>query len=172
MDPKKILDQLQLKEGQVVADFGCGSGHLSLQSSKIVGKDGQIYAIDIQKPVLETLSSKIRIQGKRNIKVIWANLEIPQASGLPDKSTQLVIMSNILHLSKHHHNILREAYRVLTPGGQLLIIEWRESATPLGKSLITRVNGDTIRKEAENAGFSFAKEIKTDEYHHGWLYRK
>lgn len=172
LNPPQVLEAIHIKEGMRVADFGCGSGHISFAAAKLVGKDGLVYALDIQKSALEAVKSKARLRGVRNIETKWTNLEIVGTSNLDEDSIDIVILANILHQSKLHKNIFKEAMRVLKPGGHVFILDWKTSGIPLGKAFITRVEKDDIKKETIDAGFKFLRDVPTDDYHYGMLFTK
>ncbi|MEW6407532.1 MAG: methyltransferase domain-containing protein [Patescibacteria group bacterium] len=166
---KDILLQAGLKEGEIIADFGCGSGHFVFLAAKIVGNKGKVYAIDIQKTVLSFLKSEIIRRSAEQIKLLWANLEKPGALKIPENSVNLVLISSTLHQVKDRNKVLLEAKRVLKENGRLLIIDWKREAAPFGPSVSLRLDKDKLKKEMQEAGFKFIKEIKTGSYHFAFL---
>lgn len=172
LQPKKILSQLNLDQDMTIADLGCGSGYLTFAASKMVGPSGTVYAVDVQKSVLSNISSDIKFYGARNVKPIWANLEIVGSAKIDDNSVDVALLVMILYQSKNHENILKEAYRILKPNAKLLIVDWKRVAIPYGPKLEQRVAYDIIQQKAKNAGFKFIKDIETDPYHFGILFKK
>ena len=83
-EPQKNIEQLELKPGERVADLGCGVGAYSLAAAPLVGVDGKVYAVDIQKDLLERLRQEADRQGWRNIEVVWGDVERVSGSGLAD----------------------------------------------------------------------------------------
>lgn len=67
-EPQKNIEQLELKPGERVADLGCGVGAYSLAAAPLVGVDGKVYAVDIQKDLLERLRQEADRQGWRNMR--------------------------------------------------------------------------------------------------------
>lgn len=172
VNPKQILSQMDIKEGDIVADLGCGSGFLTLAAAEIVGEPGTVYAADIQKTVLSALQSKIKLQGTRGIKTIWADLEIPGSTKIKENTVDLVILASTLYQTKEHDKILQETYRITKEGGQVLIVDWEKTNVPLGPGVKFRVLKDDIRQKAETAGLKFTKEIEVDQYHYGLVLEK
>ena len=74
-DPRDNVKQFSLGPGNFVADFGAGSGFYTLAASDAVGPDGKVYAIDVQKDLLLKIKNLANSQHKRNVDVIWADLE-------------------------------------------------------------------------------------------------
>ncbi len=172
LNPKKILQQLGIEQNMTVADLGCGSGYLTFEAAKLVGMSGKVYAVDVQKSVLSGIKSDISLFGARNVIPVWANLEILGSTHLEDNSVDVALLAVILYQSKQHEKILEEARRVLKPEGKLLIVDWKREGIPLGPELKYRISYDVIKQKAENTGFKFVQDIKTDPYHYGILFRK
>lgn len=172
LEPKKLLEQTGISQNMVVADLGCGSGYLTFEASKMVGPSGQVYAIDVQKTVLSDIRSDIQFLGARNVKPIWANLEIPGSSGIADNSVDLALLVMILYQAKKHENIFAESYRILKPEGKVLVVDWKREAIPVGPEVSERIPYDVVKKIALNVGFKFISDIKTDPYHFGMLFKK
>jgi ubiquinone/menaquinone biosynthesis C-methylase UbiE len=166
------LAQLEIKEGMIVADLGCGSGFLAVKAAQLVGDEGTVYAVDVQKSVISEIKSKIRLLGLRNIVPVWANLEILGNSEIKENSVDLALLVHILHQSKKRKEILKETMRILKPEGKVLIVDWKKTGTPIGPPIDLRVEEEVLRKEAEEVGFKYVKEITTDSYHYGFLMEK
>ena len=96
VSPGKVIEILGVIPGMSVADFGCGSGHYSLEAGRRVGKSGKVYAVDIQKEMLSLVHSQAEMENLGNVEIIWTDLEKPNATRLKDGSVDLVIISNIL----------------------------------------------------------------------------
>ena len=75
--PEQIVQQLGLKKGDYVADFGAGHGYFTIPIARLVGGDGRVYALDIQKPVLEVIRAKAKLEHLLNVELMWVNLEAP-----------------------------------------------------------------------------------------------
>ena len=69
-DGEKVLKEIGIKEGQVILDFGCGSGIFSLPAAKIIGKEGKIYALDKNKTQLDELMEKAKSEELKNIEIV------------------------------------------------------------------------------------------------------
>lgn len=172
LDPEKILTQLNLHEEMIIADFGCGTGYFVFPAARMVGEGGLVYAVDIQKPMLSAIESKMALLGIRNVKPVWANLEVLGATKIERESVDVVLMIKILFQSKKHKEIFEEAKRVLKPSGSLLVLDWKKTSSPMGPGISLRVDKDQARAEAEEIGFKFVKEIETDPYHYGLVFTK
>jgi len=171
LNPESIVKEFGLKQGMQVADFGCGAGYFTIAMAKLVGEEGNIYALDVLKTALESVRSRAKIEGLLNIRTIWANLELKGGSKLEDESMDLVLLANILFQSSKKVSIIREAKRVLKEGGKMIVIEWK-ARQPFGPPEDLIVDKDLIKEKIEKEGFVFSKEIPAGHNHWGLVFIK
>ena len=172
VDPDNVLEQLAIKKGDSVADLGCGSGYYSFAAAKLVEEEGKVYAVDIQKTVLSALQSKIKLQGVRNIKAIWADIEIPGSTKIKDSSIDLVLLASIFYQIKEHKQVLAEAKRIVKDNSKIVVIDWSEANVPIGPTAKLRVAKDNMLQHAEAVGLKLQREIEIDNYHYGLVFEK
>ncbi len=130
INPKKILDKLELSNNLIAADFGCGSGGFSIPLANIL-KKGKVYAIDVQKEALSSLLSHSNVS---NIKVIHCDIE--RGVKIKDNEVDIVILANILHQAEDKKKIISEAKRVLKEDGVILIVDWIKGLASVDKQEI------------------------------------
>jgi ubiquinone/menaquinone biosynthesis C-methylase UbiE len=173
LDADLVLAKAQVGGKMRVADFGCGStGHFVFPAARLVGKDGQVYAIDILKAALETIKRRIKIENAANVIPLWSDIEIFGATGIEANSIDVVLLMNTLHLSKKRADILREANRVLKKNGKLVIVDWKNIASPFGPPPEDRVNLENLKIAAEKLGFKFDEEFFAGHFHFGLIFVK
>lgn len=173
LEPERIVRYFDLEPGDFVADFGAGHGYFTLLVAKIVGDNGKVFAIDIQKPVLEVIKSKARLEHILNIETVWADLERPHGSKLRDDFIDFVIVANILFQTEDKKAVLAEAYRVLRTGKRMALIEWSaQEKTALGPPFNLRIKRETAQAIAEEVGFEFEREFEAGSHHYGLLFQK
>src|SRR5690606_27683831 len=104
-----------LNPGDVVLDLGSGGGIDVLIGAKRVGPTGHVYGLDMTDEML-ALAEKNRAEaGVTNVEFLKGNIEsIP----LPDNSVDVIISNCVINLSADKDSVLREAFRVLKPGGR------------------------------------------------------
>ena len=173
LDAEHLLkDVLELPYGARVGDLGCGSmAFFTLQAAKLVGDKGEVYACDILKDVLSSVQSKAKQEGLYNIKTVWTNLEIVGATKV-NEPLDYVFLVNTLFQSKAHQEMLKEAYRLLKDKGQLLLIEWKASAGPVGPANDMKIPPALAEQLAVEAGFVKLKEFEAGQSHYGLIFEK
>jgi len=169
LNPPDITNLLPLKEGMVIADFGCGNGYFTLEMAKRLKPSGKIIALDIWKPSLEALSFRARLEGLNNIiETKWANLEQEKGSGLTNDSCDLVFIANILFEIEKKNIIIAEAKRILKPEGFLVLIEWEPDKLP-NKNFLFPISKQESLELLEKYGFQLERELSLGITHYGFL---
>ena len=166
IDPEAIVEKIELMQGAVVADFGCGGGYFSLPIAKKIGEQGVVYALDILPQSLETVTSQAKTAGLTNIVTKRANLEKVGGSRLPDNSCDWVIIKDMLFQNKNKVTILQEGRRILKDGGKILLIEWNLEDASIGPDRSLRVSKEELFDLIQQSALSLANEIQVSDFHY------
>jgi len=173
-DPQKIIDQLEIFPGQQVADLGAGSGAYSLaMAEKLKGNpDSRVFAIDIQKELLSRIDALAESKKLSSVHIIWGNIEQEKGTCLRGDSLDKVLIANTLFQVEHKKNVIKEAYRILQPGGQLIIIDWSESFGNIGPKPDHIISQETAQLLCKEIGFTASETIQAGEHHYGFIATK
>jgi len=171
-DPQKNISQISLPLGASVVDFGSGSGHHAKALARAVGEKGRVYAVDVQKDLLVKLKNEARAEGLLNIEIIHGDLEKQNGTHLKDQSIDAVLISNILFQIQHKAEVFKEARRILSGQGTLVVIDWSESFGGMGpakEALFSKADAEAM---ATSTGFQILKEIDAGSHHYGIVCKK
>jgi len=124
--PDKTLDFMKLKDGDVVADVGCGNGFYTLRLAERVGANGRILAQDIQQGMHDQLTERAKEAGTKNIELILGTATDPK---LPEASVDWVLMVDVYHEFSDPEPMLEGIKKALKPSGKVALLEYRAEQT-------------------------------------------
>ncbi len=140
-DPAQTVAQSDLQSGWRVADLGAGSGALSLAAARAVGEAGKVYAVEVQKDLLERLQKEARAARIHNIEVLWGDIERLEGTHLKSGSLDAAIASRVIFQLEDGDGFAEETKRILRVGGRLFVID---PADPT--ALLTRHHFSVIKR--------------------------
>jgi len=156
--PAEILEALDLRQGNVVVDLGCGAGYFTLKLSPIVGDRGEVLAVDIRRISLCFLWIRSVLRHSRNIHVILGDYDNPH---LPSQAADAVLIANTYHEFRNPRVMLDHAFRCLRSGGRLVIID--RGPPPRGTELLREVvpgherPRSAVEKDLREKGFEIVE---------------
>lgn len=171
-DPRHNIEQLGISDGMVIADLGSGSGFYSMEAARAVSPMGKVYAVDVQRDLLERLKKEAQASRVRGIDTIVGDLERLGGTRIRDNSCDVAIASNVLFMLEDRKTFLLEAKRILKHKGRILLIDWAASFSHMGPHPEQVVYKDDAMKMLVAAGFAFEREISAGAQHYGIIARK
>ncbi len=173
INPFKLLERVGIREGQRVADLGCGAlGHFVFPAAQLVGAAGKVFAVDIQRDVLEHIEKRAKDGQFWNVQPVWADIDVYRATRIDEGSLDLTLLINNLYLSQNRPALLREMARLARPGSRLVVVEWKPTASPLGPPTSQRLTPEEAGKLLKSPLFEFHDEFEAGPYHYGLIYHR
>jgi ubiquinone/menaquinone biosynthesis C-methylase UbiE len=170
VDPLHVVRMIGVHAGSRVADVGTGSGAYALALARVVGEEGRVYAIDVQKDMLTRLANEASKRGYKNLEMIWGDVDRTGGSKIADHSLDIVLFSNVLFQLEAKDIALQEMHRILKPEGVLAIIEWSDSFNGMGPHPDEVVTAAQAKHLADAAGFSLRQDFAAGTHHYGILF--
>jgi len=155
-DGQKFLTEIGINRGQTVLDFGCGEGRYTIPASKVVGKEGKIYALDKDRETLDKLEGIIKESNIKNIELVKEKSRIP----LDKDSLDVVLCYDVIHYEskKQRKTIYSEVYRVLKEKGLFSVYpKHHKKDYPLME--LANLDLGRIIEEIEEVDFSLKQKI-------------
>lgn len=171
-NPIHNIAQFDLQSGSTVADLGAGSGEVSFAAARAVGGAGKVYAVDVQKGLLDRLKKHADEERLSWIKPVWGDAERIGGTHLGDSSVDAVIVSNLLFQIEDRAGLTKEIARILRPKGKVLLIDWSDSFGGMGPQPAEVVAKPAAKELFEKNGFSFVKSIEAGAHHYGFIFKK
>ena len=148
----EVLAPLRLREGEVVADIGAGTGYFTFPIAEKVNAGGRVEAVDVSPEMLARLQAKLADAGVENVRCREGEAG---STGLPGACCDLVFMANVWHEFDDHAAVLAETRRLLKPRGRVAILDWRPDVEPdHGPPLAHRIAATSASASLQSAGFA------------------
>lgn len=160
VDPHLLFERAHVLPGMHAADLGCGrTGHLVFPMARTVGEKGVVYAVDIQKDILELIRKRAEGSGLMNVHTIWSDIERIGETAIPSASLDVAFLVDTLFMATDRVAMLGEAKRLLKDKARLVVVDWSEKGLPFAPTEENMVNFDEIRAWAGNHGFVVQEEF-------------
>lgn len=162
-NPEAMLTDIGLKPGLTFIDLGCAGGFFTLPAARIVGQTGTVYGIDVDVRSIKSLEDEAARAGLRNIKVTAGRGEDMLAC---DRCADIVFFGTALHDFQDPAKVLQNARKIVKPSGNLVNLDWKEEAMPLGPPIEKRFSPEKAIHLIESAGFTFESVKDNGPYHY------
>jgi len=170
--PEEIIKNFEVGPGMTAADFGSGSGHYVLAIAKKMNNTGIVYAVDIQKNLLEKIKSEADKQHLSNVDIVWADIEGKEGTKLANGILDFAVASNILFQIGDKESLAKEIKRTLKSGGRAAVIDWSASFGGTGPSPKAVMPKKETERIFIQEGFLEEREFPAGDNHYGIIFKK
>jgi predicted methyltransferase len=155
--PERVLAELELKPGMIVADIGAGSGYYSSRMAERVGPDGIVYAVDIQPEMIDILRLQMKQRRVTNVKAVLGTETDPR---LPGETLDLALMVDVYHEFEYPYEMLAAVARALKVGGKVVFVEYRANDPSVPIRALHTMTEAQVRKEAVAQPLEWVKTVR------------
>ena len=167
IDPEALFAALPLAGKTRILDAACGNGAYAVGLSKRVEPNACIYALDLWEEGIQELKIAMDAQGINNIQPILA--DISKTTTLSDAFIDLCLMASVLHDLIEDgvaEAAIKEITRVVKPGAELAVIEFKKMAEPPGPPENIRITPEDLEKRLAPFGFTGLETREVGPYHY------
>jgi ubiquinone/menaquinone biosynthesis C-methylase UbiE len=168
-DCNTLLEALQIKAGDVVCDLGCGNGFYALRIARLVGDEGKVVAVDIQREMLELLKERAAAEKINNIELVLGTVVDPN---LPASSVDLVLLVDVYHEFSHPEQMLAAIRKCLKPTGRVALVEFRAEDPNVPIKPLHKMSKEQIMKEFPPNGFKLVDEFDKLPWQHLMFFQR
>jgi len=155
---------INLKPNQVFADICCSDGFFAIPAAQIVGKNGKVYALDIDKNAISVLKERAKKEELKNIVTTVGNAE---ETVLCEECGDIVFFANDLHDFRDQSKVLANARRTIKASGRLVDVDWKKKSMLMpGPPPRIRLSETEASNLIKNAGFDIETIGEAGPYHY------
>ena len=153
--PHEVIMALGLREGEIIADIGAGSGYFTFRLAQHVGANGRVYAVDVNPDMIVFMNRRIRDLQLKNVITVLA---VPDDPLLMNSSIDRFFICDTWHHIQNQTQYLELMKKMLRPGGQIIMIDFHKKEMPVGAPMEMRIAREDLVRQMESNGFRLAKE--------------
>jgi len=153
--PMEVITALDIKEGEVIADIGAGSGYFTFRFAHHVGDKGRVYAVDVSPDMVLYVNRRIRDLKLKNVTTVLAAPDDPLLS---DSSVDRIFFCEVWHHIENRPAYLALVKKMLKPGGQIIMVDFQKRELPFGPPVSMKIAREDLLREMEEAGYYLIKE--------------
>lgn len=172
LNARALLESVGVKLGNRVADFGVGrTAHLAFPAARMVGDDGIVYAVDIHPESLAMVDGYRKLHAQNNLETVWGDIERVGGVAIPARTLDVIFLVNTLWQARNHSAIAAEAYRLIRPGGRLVVVDWHANVRhPVAPSHHLRVPEHAVDAAFAGSGWRSSADLVPSPWHFGRVY--
>ncbi len=150
-----VLEALAIQPGMTIADIGSGGGYFVFRFSDLVGPNGKVYAVDVDKTFLYIITKEMRRRKLNNIEPLKSG---PNGGSLPYESCDLIFVRNVFHHFLNAQTYMRLLRPALRQGGRIALIDWLPEAEKT-HGIKHGTDPDLIKETCGKAGLKHVAEF-------------
>lgn len=166
--PSLVLDHLEVKPNDVIADIGAGSGYFSILLAPLVPQ-GRVIAQDIQQEMLDFVEGRRKLSGMTNVATLLGTTE---DTHLPEGEVDLAIMVDAYHEFSHPREMMESIVKGLVPGGRVVFLEYRGEDPAVPIKPLHKMTVKQITAEMAVVGLEFVEVRDSLPIQHFLVFRK
>jgi ubiquinone/menaquinone biosynthesis C-methylase UbiE len=167
--PALVLDALELRRGEVVADLGAGSGYFTFRMAPRVGGTGKVLAVDVQEPMLNALRARAAAVKAANVEVIKGSEVDPH---LPAKGVDIVLLVDVYHELAYPFEVMSKVREALKQGGRVVFVEYRKEDPQVRIKEVHKMSVKQLEREMNAIGLVRVRTVETLPQQHIVIFEK
>jgi ubiquinone/menaquinone biosynthesis C-methylase UbiE len=167
--PALVLDALELRRGEVVADLGAGSGYFTFRMAPRVGVTGKVLAVDVQEPMLNALRARAAAVKAANVEVIKGSEVDPH---LPAKGVDIVLLVDVYHELAYPFEVMSKVREALKQGGRVVFVEYRKEDPQVRIKEVHKMSVKQLEREMNAIGLVRVRTVETLPQQHIVIFEK
>jgi predicted methyltransferase len=168
--PDEVIRTMGLRDGDVVADVGAGTGYFTRRLARAVAPRGRVYAVEIQPEMIALLKQGVEKAGLTNVVPVLGTAEDPR---LPPAALDWILLVDVYHELQQPKAVLAKMREALKPTGRVALVEYRlEGPTALHIRKEHRMSPKQVLAEWEPAGFRLAARHEFLPTQHFFVFEK
>ena len=167
--PATVLDSLDLRPGDVVADLGAGSGYFTFRIASKVGKTGKVLAVEIQEAMLNTLRARAAAMKATNVEVVRGSETDPH---LPVRGVNLVLLVDVYHELTYPFEVMTKVREALKTRGRVVFVEYRKEDPAVRIKEVHKMSVEQLEREMNAVGLVYVRTVETLPLQHIVIFEK
>jgi ubiquinone/menaquinone biosynthesis C-methylase UbiE len=166
---EKLVGELKVKPGDVIADIGAGTGYFTRRLAKKTGPTGSVLAVEIQPEMLDLLTNQMHQAGITNVKPVLGTVSDPK---LRSNSVDLALMVDVYHEFEFPFEMMDAITRALKPGGRVIFVEFRGEDPAVPIKPLHKMTEAQVKKEMSALPLEWIETIGVLPRQHIIVFRK
>ncbi len=165
----EMINALNLKPGENVADIGAGTGYITWRMAKKIAPAGKVYAVEIQQEMLDLLGANMKTRAITNVIPILGTVSDPK---LPTNSLDLIIMVDVYHEFDFPYEMTDNMVKSLKPGGRLVFIEFRKEDPRVPIKEVHKMSEAQVKREMSIHPLQHSQTLTNLPWQHIIIFKK